>query len=411
MLFVGDDWAEDHHDVEIQDENGRKLAVRRLPEGAVGIARLHELIGEHLGESDDVGQVVVGIETDRGLWVQALIAAGYQVYGLNPKQVARFKERYTTSGAKSDAADAHALADMVRTERHQLRAVAGDSGQAEAIKVIARAHQTLIWERTRHLLRLRAALREFFPAALDAYTPLGLSSTDTLQLLLKAPDPARAARLSDEQITTMLKHARRHHATAKAQQIKTALRTRQLAQPDALTAAYAATVQAIATVMITLNEQIQQLETQVETHFHQHPDSPIYLSQPGIGDVNGPRILAEFGDDPDRYTSAKARKNYAGSSPITRASGRSRIVLARYVRNNRLADALHSQAFSAMSTSPGARAYYDKQRTRGASHNSALRQLSNRLVGILHGCLKTATRYDETRAWPRHASPPHLTTA
>jgi transposase len=401
VLFVGDDWAEDHHDVEIQDDSGRRLAVRRLPEGADGIGRLHELIGEHLGETDDPGQVVLGIETDRGLWVQALLAAGYQVYGLNPKQVARFKERYVTSGAKSDAADAHALADMVRTERHQLRAMAGDSAEAEAIKVIARAHQTLIWERTRHLLRLRVALREFFPAALDAYTPLGLTGADTLALLIKAPDPARAARLTSGQITAALKHARRHHAAAKAEQVKTALRTSHLAQPEALSSAYSTTVQAIAAVLITLNEQIARLEAQVDTQFHQHPDAGIYLSQPGIGDVNGPRILAEFGDDPDRYASAKARKNYAGSSPITRASGRSRIVLARYVRNARLTDALHSQALSALTGSAGARSYYDKQRTRGASHNSALRQLSNRLVGILHGCLKTGTRYEEARAWPQ----------
>lgn len=411
LLFVGDDWAEDHHDVEIQDDSGRKLAVRRLPEGAAGISRLHELIGEYLGEIDDPGQVVVGIETDRGLWVQALLVAGYQVYGLNPKQVARFKERYVTSGAKSDAADAHALADMVRTERHQLRALAGDSAQAEAIKVIARAHQTLIWERTRHLLRLRVALREFFPAALDAYTPLGLTGADTLQLLIKAPDPVGAARLTSGQITAALKRARRHHAAAKAEQVKSALRASHLAQPEALSVAYAATVQAIAAVLITLNEQIARLEAQVDTHFREHPDAGIYLSQPGIGDVNGPRILAEFGDDPDRYVSARARKNYAGSSPITRASGRSRIVLARYVRNERLADALHSQALSALTGSPGARAYYDKQRTRGASHNSALRQLSNRLVGILHGCLKTGTRYNEARAWPQHTGRTGLVTA
>lgn len=411
LLFVGDDWAEDHHDVEIQDDSGRKLAARRLPEGTAGIGRLHELIGEYLGQGDDPAQVVVGIETDRGLWVQALVAAGYQVYGLNPKQVARFKERYITSGAKSDAADAHALADMVRTERHQLRAVAGDSAQVEAIKVIARAHQTLIWERTRHLLRLRVTLREFFPAALDAYTPLGLAGADTLQLLAKAPDPVSAARLTSRQIAAALKHAHRHHTAAKAEQVKSALRTSELTQPEALSAAYAATVQAIAAVLITLNEQIARLEIQVDTHFHQHPDAEIYLSQPGIGDVNGPRILAEFGDDPDRYASAKARKNYAGSSPITRASGRSRIVLARYVRNARLADALQSQALSALTGSPGARAYYDKQRTRGVSHNSALRQLSNRLVGILHGCLKTGTRYDETRAWPQHAGPTSPVTA
>ena len=404
MLFVGDDWAEDHHDVEIQDETGGKLAARRLPEGAAGIARLHELIAMHLGGDGDPGQVAVGIETDRGLWVQALAAAGYQVFGLNPKQVARFKERYNLSGAKSDAADAHALADMVRAERHQLRAVAADTAGAQAVKVAARAHQTLIWERTRHTLRLRSALREFFPAALLAYADLGLTGADTLELLTRAPDPAAAAKLTAAQISAALKRARRRDAAARAQVIKDALRGPQLAQPAAVTAAYAAAVQASAAVLITLNDQIRQLEVQVEAHFLQHPDAEIYLSQPGIGPVNGARVLAEFGDAPNRYTSAKARKNYAGSSPITRASGRSKAVLARFIRNDRLADALQSQAFSALTASPGARAYYDKQRARGLGHNPALRQLSNRLVGILHGCLKTRTRYDEATAWPGTAA-------
>jgi hypothetical protein len=152
-----------------------------------------------------------------------------------------------------------------------------------------------------------------------------------------------------------------------------------------------------------VNEHIKQLEAQVEAHFHRHPDAPIYLFQPGIGTINGARVLAEFGDANSRYASAKARKNYAGSSPITRASGRSRVVLARFVRNDRLADALQSQALSALAASPGARAYYDKQRARGLGHNVALRQVSNRLVGILHGCLKTSTPYDEPTAWPNSA--------
>jgi transposase len=161
---------------------------------------------------------------------------------------------------------------------------------------------------------------------------------------------------------------------------------------------------AAAAVLITLNEQIGQLEAQVETHFRRHPDAEIYLSQPGIGTVNGARALAEFGDAPGRYASARARKNYAGSSPITRASGRSKVVVARFIRNARLADALQSQALSALTASPGARAYYDKQRARGLGYNAALRQLSNRLVGILHGCLKTSTRYNEATAWPGDAT-------
>ncbi|HUZ25053.1 MAG TPA: IS110 family transposase [Streptosporangiaceae bacterium] len=408
MLFVGDDWAEDHHDVEIQDETGRKLAARRLPEGAAGITRLHELIAAHLEQDGDPGQVAVAIETDRGLWVQALTAAGYQVYGLNPKQVARFKERYNLSGAKSDAADAHALADMVRAERHQLRAVAADTPEAQAVKVVARAHQTLIWERTRHTLRLRSALREFFPAALVAYAGLDLTGADTLELLARAPGPEAAAKLTAAQISAALKRARRHDVPARTQVIKDALRAPQLAQPAVITAAYAAAVQAAAAVLSTLNEQITRLEAQVEAHFLQHPDAGIYVSQPGIGPVNGARVLAEFGDAPGRYASAKARKNYAGSSPITRASGKSKVVLARFIRNTRLADALQSQALSALTASPGARGYYDKQRVRGLGHNAALRHLSNRLVGIQHGCLKTGTRYDEATAWPgavAHAEP------
>jgi transposase len=404
LLFVGDDWAEDHHDVEIQDETGRKLAARRLPEGAAGIARLHELIAAHLGADGDPGQVAVAIETDRGVWVQALAAAGYQVFGLNPRQVARFKECYNLSGKKDDAADAHALADMIRAERHQLRAVAADTAGGQAIKVVARAHQTLIWERTRHTLRLRSALREFFPAALAAYADLGLTAADTLQLLARAPAPAAAAKLTAAQISAALKRAHRRDVPARTQVIKDALRGPQLAQPTAITTAYAAAVQATAAVLVTLNEQIGQLEVQVQAHFLQHPDAEIYLSQPGIGTVNGARVLAEFGDAPGRYASAKARKNYAGSSPITRASGRSKIVLARYIRNDRLTDALHTQAFSALTASPGARACYDKQRARGQGHNAALRQLSNRLVGILHGCLKTRTCYDEATAWPGAAA-------
>ncbi|MGW7363089.1 IS110 family transposase [Streptomyces sp. NPDC054841] len=402
MLLIGDDWAEDHHDVELQDEAGRKLAAATLPEGVTGIARLHELIARHGGDLEP-GKVVVGIETDRGSWVQALIASGYQVYAINPRQVARFKERYASSGAKSDKGDAHALADMIRIDRDQLRPVAGDSDQAQAVKVVARAHQTLIWERTRTFQRLRSTLREYFPAALNAYADLALTSTDALELLIKAPTPDAAAKLTRTQITAVLARHRRRNRDAKAASIQTTLREQQLALPEPVTAAYAATATAHARLIIALNEQIAAIEEQVKAHFLAHPDAKIYLSMPGIAEITGARVLAEFGDDPTRYASAKARKNYAGTSPVTRASGKSRTVQARYVRNNRLADALQRQAFCALQASPGARRYYDKQRARDVDYNPALRQLGNRLVGILHGCLKTRTLYDEATAWSHHA--------
>jgi transposase len=398
LLYVGDDWAEDHHDVELMDPAGRRLAKARLPEGVAGIARLHAMIGEHLDEDD--AEVLVGTETDRGGWVAALVAAGYVVYAVNPLQAARYRERHGVSGAKSDPADAHILADMVRTDAHQLRPVAADSAAAEAVKVVARGHKTLIWERTRHTLRLRHSLREYFPAALEAFDDL--DAPDTLELLGKAPDPVSAAKLTRSQIRAALKHARRRDIDTKTTRIQAALRGEQLGRDAVITTAYAATTRAATAVLATLDEQIKTLQGQVEAHFGRHPDAEIIMSQPGMGLILGARVLAEFGDAPGRYADAKSRKNYAGTSPITRASGKKKTVHARFVHNDRLIDALMSQAQSALQASPGARAYYDMQRARGLDHNPALRQLANRLVGILHGCLKTRTLYNETTAWSHH---------
>jgi Transposase/Transposase IS116/IS110/IS902 family len=399
VLFVGDDWAEDHHYVEVQDEQGKTLKAARLPEGIGGIARLHELIARFLPEDSDPAQVLVCIETDRGPWVRALVAAGYQVYGVNPKTAARHRELMSLSGAKDDKADAKTLADMLRTRRHQLRQVAADSDTAAAVKVAARAHQTMIWERTRHMLRLRTALREYFPAALAAYKPLGLTGADTLELLTKAPDPAAAARLTIGQISAALKRARRHDVTAKATTIQAALRTPHLGQADIVTGAYAASVRATVAVLGTLNEQIKILEGQVESCFGRHPDAEVYLSQPGMGVITGARVLAEFGDAAGRYADAKSRKNYAGTAPITRQSGKTKTVHARFVHNDRLVDALNLQAHAAVLHDAAARTYYQELRAREMGHNAALRQLGNRLVGILHGCLKTGTLYSQQAAW------------
>jgi len=370
QLFVGDDRAEDHHDIEVMDAAGKVLAKRRLPEGVAGIAQLHELLGRQLGEDADEAGVIVGIETDRGPWVAALIAAGYLVFPVNPLQASRYRERHGVSGAKSGGGDAHMLADMVRTDSHQLRPAAGDSAEAEAIKVLARTHKTLIWERTRAVQRLRHQLREYFPAALEAFEDL--DAPDTLELLARAPDPGRAARLTRAQVSAVLKRAGRRGIAGKTDAILAALRSDQLAQPAALTAAYTATVRAHLSVIVTLNQQVKVLQGQVGEHFGQHPDAEIYLSQPGMGTVLGARVLAEFGDGPHRYRDGRARRNYAATSPITRASGKKKVVAARFIHNDRLVDALRAQAFAALNASPGARAFYDAQRAKGLEHNDAL---------------------------------------
>jgi transposase len=400
MIFVGDDWAEDHHDVYVMDEAGGRLASRRLPEGLTGVRQLHELLGEHAEEPD---QVLIGIETDRGLWVHALSAAGYQVFAINPLAVARYRDRHHVSGAKSDASDAKLLADLVRTDRHNHRPIAGDSPDAEAIKVLARAHQSLIWARTRHTNGLRSALREYYPAALAAFDDL--AHGDALAVLDRAPTPQQGAQLRLTAIHSALKRGgRQRNVDARAREIRAALRSEQLAAPVAVSAAFAATTRAAVGIIAELNRQIAELETSLGEHFETHPDADIYLSLPGLGVVLGARVLGEFGDDPNRFTDTKSRRNYAGTSPLTIASGKKRAVLARHVRNRRLYDAIDQWAFCALSSSPGARAFYDQHRAAGDTHHQALRALGNRLVGILHGCLRHHAHYNEHTAWAHRAS-------
>ena len=263
MIFVGDDWAEDHHDVHLMDDTGTRLASRRLSEGLAGMGEFHQLLARH-GEEPD--QIVIGIETDRGLWVEALVAAGYQVYAINPLAVARYRDRHRLSGAKSDAGDAKLLADLVRTDRHNHRRVAGDSADVEAVKVLARAHQNLIWTRNRHTNTLRSALREYYPAALEAFD--NLHDRDAVAVLGRAPTPLQAANLSLSKIRSALKAAgRQRNLDTRAQAIQAALRTEQLAAPAAVTAAFAATTRATVGIIAELNHQIDDLEAELATHF------------------------------------------------------------------------------------------------------------------------------------------------
>ena len=371
-VFVGHDWAETHHDVFVEDEHGRRIGGGRLPEGVEGVARFHALVADHV---DDPADVVMATETDRGLFVWSLVAAGYTVVAVNPLSVARYRERYSTSGAKSDPGDAKVLADLARTDGHNHRPLAGDSELGESIKVVTRAHQSLIWARQRQLNQLRSTLREFYPAALEAFPELG--SSDALAVLAVASTPTLGRQLSIAKIASALRRGgRQRRIDQRAVEIQAALRTEQLAAPALVNESMGSVVRALVAVSAQLTTQIAGLETELADRFEQHPDSKVIRSLPGLGMILAARVLAEFGDDPNRYADAKCRKNYAGTSPITRASGKSHVVLARYARNKHLADACYLWAFAALQASPGARTFYDARRARGDTHNRAPRALS-----------------------------------
>jgi transposase len=396
VIFVGIDWAEAHHDVCVLGEGGEVLAKGRVPDGVEGLARLHAMVADH---AEETGEVVIGIETDRGLLVGALVAAGYRVYAVNPFAVSRYRDRHATSGAKSDPGDAKVLADVVRTDRHNHRQVAGDSELAEAVKVLARAHQSLIWARQRQANALRNALREFYPAALRALPELG--TVEACSILGMAPTPERGRRLTLARVRRSLAASGRTRNTdRRAAEILQALHAPQLEASPVLSEAYGSVVGSMVVVIDGLVHQIARLEAGLAERFERHPDAEILRSLPGLGLVLGARVLAEFGDDPTRYADPKARKNYAGTSPITRASGKRLVVLARVARNKRLADACYLWAFASLNASPGARRYYDTHRMDGNTHHQALRALANRLVGVLHGCLQHRQLYREEVAWP-----------
>ena len=399
MIFVGVDWSEDHHDIEVLDEAGRRLAAGRVKHGVGGVAALHEMIAAHV---DGPSEVKVGIETDRGLIVQALVAAGYEVFAVNPRVADRYRDRHAISGAKSDALDARVLADLVRTDRHLHRPVAGDSDEAEEVKMLARGHQNLIWSRTRHVLQLRSVLLEYFPAMVTAAEG-HVGTRDALAVLAAVPNPAATGRLTKGRLVIVLRKAGWvRNLDSTAERFLAGLKGPHLEATPGITAAASANAAALLAVIAAVNTQIEQVEARLADRFDVHPDAEVVRSLPGLGTILGARVLGEFGDDPNRYSDARARKNYAGTAPVTRASGKGRLVAARFVRNHRLGDACERWAFAAVSTSPGARRFYDEKRAAGKTHGQALRALSNRLVGILHGCLVSRTLYDETVAWGRY---------
>ena len=312
MIFVGNDWAEGHHDVYLMDDDGARLGFSRLGEGLAGMARLHEMVAEHASEA---AEVVVGIETGVCGWLPWLQPATRCMRSI-PGRCPGWRDRHSLAGAKSDRGDAKVLADLVRTDRHNHRRVAAGSPEADGIKVLARTHQNLIWARVRHSNQVRNALREYYPAALETFDDL--AHRDTLAVLGRAPTPTRGARLTLPQIRAALKAAgRKRNLDAVARRIQEGLRTPQLAAPGPVADAHGATVGALVSVIAELNRQIAELEATLETCFREHPDAGIYLSQPGLGKVLGARALAECSGTTPNATPAPS---LAETTPARRPS-------------------------------------------------------------------------------------------
>jgi len=406
-IYCGIDWAEDHHDIALVNRDGQLLARRRISDDAAGLAQLLALLAEYGDTAGD--PVPVAIETPRGLLVACLRATGRKVYPINPMAVARYRDRHSVAGKKSDHGDAVVLANVLRTDLHAHRPLPAGSELAQAIAVLARAQQDAVWDRTQTHNRLRSHLREYFPAFLAAFAPAkgGIMRPEARTILAAAPTPADAAKLTLTQLRGLLKKAGRSRGIdTEATRLRDAFRISQMRQLPLVEQAMGRQTLALLGQLDAACTAAEDLEQAVTESFNLHPDAGIITSFPGLGALTGARVLAEIGDDRSRFQDAKGLKAYAGAAPVTRASGKSRSVTHRRVKNNRLAAAGYIWAFSALTASPGARAHYDRRKDAGDRHAAAQRNLFSRLLGCLHHCLITGQHYDEATAFPARTDLP-----
>jgi transposase len=399
-VFCGIDWAEDHHDVALVDVDGKLVAKRRISDDAAGFTRLLELLAE-AGDSAEE-PMPVAIETGRGLLVACLRATGRRVFAINPMAVSRYRDRHSVARKKSDAGDALVLAHILRTDMAAHRPLPADSELVQAIAVLARAQQDAVWDRTCAHNKLRSLLREYYPAILAAFADKrdGLLRPEARAVLAAAPTPATGAALTKPQMRAALKRAGRQRGIdTEVARIQAALRAPQVRQLPMVENAFGRQALALLRMLDAACTNAEELATSTTAAFEQHPDAEIITSLPGLGSLTGARVLAEIGDDRSRFADARALKAYAGAAPVTRASGKSLTVMHRRVKNQRLASVGYLWAFAALTASPGARAHYDRRKAAGDRHIAAQRNLFNRMIGILHHCLATGTKYDEHTAF------------
>jgi transposase len=409
-ITCGIDWAESHHDVALVDQAGKLVAKRRISDDAEGFRRLLAMLSE-AGDTAE-NPIPVAVETARGLLIGCLRATGRAVYSINPMAVARYRERHRVARAKSDHADAMALANILRTDADMHRPLPSDSELVQAIAVLARAQQDAAWNRGQLSNQLRSHLKQYFPAALGAFQVrgIGLDSREARAVLAVAPDPTIAASLTPARLQAVLrKSGRQRGIQAWATRLRSIFTAEYLHQPVLVEAAMGCQTQALVAQLDAACRAADDLAEATAEAFDQHPDAAILTSFPGIGPVTGARVLGEIGDDRARFRDARGLKSYAGSAPITIASGKSLVVHHRKVKNQRLAAAGYVWIFGAL-PSPQVKHHYDLRRAAGDKHAAAMRNLFNRFLGCLYHCLQTGQLFDPAKAFPSAATST-LTTA
>lgn len=392
------DWARDHHDIVVVDGKGAVVCELRFEHTAEGWAQLREKLRSY-------EPLAMSVETNQGLAVEQLLAAGYTVYPVNPKSACRYRERKAPTGVKDDRRDAWSLADALRVDGHGWKPLAPEDPLVAELRMLTRDEVALIQQRTGLINQLQSALQEYYPAALAAFPDWTCPAT--WAFIEAFPTPEALVQAGAKKWEKFLRsHQLWREATCERRMTLFA-HALDMRGSDAAVVAKSFLAVALAKVLHTLETQLQAYRERIEERFRQHPDHDLFGSLPGAGPKLGPRLLSEVGADRAKFASAEGLQAYAGTAPITFQTGQIQRHLVRRACAPFLRCAVHHWAEQSRRRCAWAEAYYRAHRDRGQSHATALRCLGQRWLKILWKMWQSGARYDEalhTRNQLKHGS-------
>jgi len=389
MWYVGIDWADQHHDAAIIDEQGKQVGKKRVAHSAEGMEDLVEFLKGIGDVATHPDQMACIIETNKGLLITALLEASLPVYPVNPKTLEKWRK---PSGAKTDAIDAFLLARKGRSDLDQLRRLEPDSPPIQELKQLTRDQDGLIQMQTRLVNQLTACLKAYYPVALELFGKLHQAATLAFLQAYPTLEAAQAARPAE--ILAVLQTGPFPRANAKAQAIWQQVHRPQLHADAITTRTKSRLMLALVQQLATVVEAIAAYDQEIERLFLTHPDASLFMSLPGAGTRLAPRLLAEWGDDRTRYQDASSVQALAGTSPVAFQSGNFARVHRRYACNKVLRNAFQQFAWQSVRSAPWALAFYRRKRQEGKTHTVAVRALANHWVRILFAAWTTRCPYD-----------------
>jgi len=393
MFFIGIDWADDHHDVSIVEEQGREIKRFQISHDPDGFLNLLKEIQNLGGNPNDVAFC---LEKPHGLLIDFLIDHGFTVYPINPKSAERLRDRHSSSMKKDDRLDAFVLADALRTDRHRLVPLTPDSELARELKGLVQDREVLIRMKTRIVNQVTSCLKEYYPAALEIFS--NLQSETAIDFLMAYSTPKSLSQMSLKEFAKFLNERNYPWKMLKKtpEEFYKEIRALKLLKPDPVVLKTKSRFLLVLLEQLrTLLLQVKQYDRAIEEIMEKHPDNDLFTSLPGAGEKLAPKLAAHFGEDRSRFKDFKSVQRLSGTAPITKKSGNYQHVQRRHACQTSFQDTLFQFAFVTLKRSLWARKYYDAKRKAGKTHAGALRALANKWVKIIYTLWRNGTCYRE----------------